>query len=150
MIWKKMVVLKKDYSNVQLSTSYATLALQLLDQYTNEEQLIWGCSSSCTRPQRRLGWWPGFIRRQVFFQASLYHSPCCKHQVLRTSNRFPCSLAPWGEVWWDCFLHGVMAGACPEIRPEGWLRWLAHPSGGVECREHAQYSAFPLDTLVLH
>ena len=72
-----MTVFKKDYSNVKLSTSYATLALQLLDQYTNEEQLIWGWSSSCTRPQRRLGWWPGFIRRQVFFQASLYHSPCC-------------------------------------------------------------------------
>ena len=23
---------------------------------------------------------------------------------------------------------------CPGVRPEGWLRWSAHPSGGVECR----------------
>ena len=27
---------------------------------------------------------------------------------------------------------------CPGVRQEGWLRWSAHPSGGVECRGHAQ------------
>ena len=31
---------------------------------------------------------------------------------------------------------------CPGVRPEGWLRWFAHPLGGVVCRGHAQYPAF--------
>ena len=25
---------------------------------------------------------------------------------------------------------------CPEVRPEGWLRWFAHPLGGGVCRGH--------------
>ena len=31
---------------------------------------------------------------------------------------------------------------CPGVGPEAGLRWSAHPSGGVECRGHAQYPAF--------
>ena len=31
---------------------------------------------------------------------------------------------------------------CPGVGPEGWLRWSAHPLGGVECRGHAQCPAF--------
>ena len=30
----------------------------------------------------------------------------------------------------------------PGVRPEGWLRCSAHPSGGVVCRGHALYPAF--------
>ena len=30
----------------------------------------------------------------------------------------------------------------PWVRSEEWLKWLAHPFGGVECRRHAQYTAF--------
>ena len=30
---------------------------------------------------------------------------------------------------------------CPGVVPEGWLRWSAHPLGGVVCRGHAQYPA---------
>ena len=30
----------------------------------------------------------------------------------------------------------------PGVRWERWLRCSAHPSGGVECRRHAQYPAF--------
>lgn len=33
------------------------------------------------------------------------------------------------------------------IRPEGWLRWSAHPLGGNVCRVHAQYPAFASGTL---
>ena len=32
---------------------------------------------------------------------------------------------------------------------EGWLRWSVYPFGGVECRGHAQHSAFAADTLFL-
>ena len=31
---------------------------------------------------------------------------------------------------------------CPGVRQDGWLRWSAHPFGGVECWGHAQYFAF--------
>ena len=30
----------------------------------------------------------------------------------------------------------------PGVGPEGWLRYFAHPFGGVECRGHAQRPAF--------
>lgn len=39
------------------------------------------------------------------------------------------------------FLYGVRTGECPGVRPEGWLRWSAHPFGNV-CRGHAQYPTF--------
>ena len=38
---------------------------------------------------------------------------------------------------------------CPGVWPEGWIRCFAHPSGGVECKGHAQYAAFALNTLLL-
>ena len=31
---------------------------------------------------------------------------------------------------------------CPGVGPEVWLKWSAHPLGGVECRGHAQCPAF--------
>ena len=79
-----------------------------LDQYTNEEQLIWGWSFSCIRPQRRLGWWPDFIRKQVFFQASLYHGPCCSIRYWEQATGSLAHLLPGvrsGELvscvgWW--------------------------------------------------
>ena len=37
----------------------------------------------------------------------------------------------------------------PRVRLEAWLRWFAHPFGGVECRGHAQYPALAPDTLLL-
>ena len=30
----------------------------------------------------------------------------------------------------------------PGVGPEGWLRWSAHPFGGVGCRRHVQYATF--------
>ena len=33
---------------------------------------------------------------------------------------------------------------CPGVGPERWLRWFAHPFGGVVCRGHVQYPAFAL------
>ena len=38
---------------------------------------------------------------------------------------------------------------CPEVRLEGWRRWLALPFDGVGYGEHTQYPAFVPDTLVL-
>ena len=37
---------------------------------------------------------------------------------------------------------GSLYGVCPGIGLEAWLRWSAHPFGGVECRGQAQYPAF--------
>ena len=36
----------------------------------------------------------------------------------------------------------MRVGAGPGVRPEAWLRWSAHPLGGVVCRGHARYPAF--------
>ena len=33
----------------------------------------------------------------------------------------------------------------PGVRPEGWLRWSAHPLGGAVCRDHVQDPAFAPD-----
>ena len=38
---------------------------------------------------------------------------------------------------------------CPEVRPQGWLRWSACPFGSTECRGHASYPAFAPNTLFL-
>ena len=38
---------------------------------------------------------------------------------------------------------------CPGVKSEGWFRWFAQPSSGVECRKHAQYFIFPPNTLFL-
>ena len=58
-------------------------------------------------------------------------------------NSFPCWLSPWSRGGGQaCSLYGVRVGVCPGVRPEGWLRWFAHPLGGVLCRGHAQDPAF--------
>ena len=41
-----------------------------------------------------------------------------------------------------CSLYGVKVRVCPQVESEGWLRRLAHLSGGIVCREHAEYPAF--------
>ena len=48
-----------------------------------------------------------------------------------------------------CSSYGVRVGVCPVPRPEGWLRWCAHPLGSVVCRAHVQYPAFTANTLFL-
>ena len=65
-----------------------------------------------------------------------------------TSNRFPSLLAPreWGRAG---SLYGVRVGVCPGVRLAGWLRWSAHPFGGVVCRGRAQYPAFAPNPLLL-
>ena len=56
-------------------------------------------------------------------------------------------LVPQGEGRQACSLYGLSVGLGPGIRPKGWLRYSAHPSGAAECRGHAQYPAFVPDTL---
>ena len=46
-------------------------------------------------------------------------------------------------------LYGVKVGACPGVRPEGWLWWFAHPFGGLVCRGHVQDPAFCSRSFVL-
>ena len=51
-------------------------------------------------------------------------------------------LAAWGRWGGSGPLYGVRVGAGPGVRPEGWLRWCAHPSSDAMCRGHVQYPAF--------
>ena len=53
-----------------------------------------------------------------------------------------------GHDWATFISHGVRVGVCPGVRPEGELRWFAHPLDAVVCRGHTQYPAFVPDTLV--
>ena len=39
-------------------------------------------------------------------------------------------------------LYGLRVVECPGVELEGWLRWLAHPSGVGVCRGHVQVPAF--------
>ena len=41
----------------------------------------------------------------------------------------------------------MWVGVCSGIGLEGWLRWFTHPFGGIVCRGHVQYPAFPPDSL---
>ena len=93
-------------------------------------------------------YWPGFsasfINRNWLeatqeSQARLLLGSSSRGQGWRTSNMFPCLLPEGGQA---CSLYGPRVGVCPEVSPEGWLRWFAHPLGGGVCRGHAQYPAF--------
>ena len=65
--------------------------------------------------------------------------PLLQQGAARTNNRFSCLPAEGGQ---SCFLYGVRVGVCPGVGPDGWLRWSAHPFGGVVCKGHAQCPAF--------
>ena len=43
----------------------------------------------------------------------------------------------------------MRVGVCPGVRPQGKLRWFAHPLDGVVCRGHTQYPAFVPDTVFI-
>ena len=43
----------------------------------------------------------------------------------KTSNKFPCLLAPKGMV--SLFPNGVKVGVCPGVRQERWLKWFCLP-----------------------
>ena len=47
----------------------------------------------------------------------------------KTSNRCPCLLPKVGRAG---SFHGVRIGAGPGVRLEVWLKWSAHPFGGIE------------------
>ena len=51
---------------------------------------------------------------------------------------------PRGSSW---FLVWGEGRGVSRVGLEGWLRWMAHRFGGVECRRHAQYPTFAPDTL---
>ena len=76
-----------------------------------------------------------------FGQVRFYCGPCCsKEERELTTGFLACSgTAGVGRAG---SLYGVRVGLCPGVGPEGRLRCFAHPSGGVECRVHAQYLAF--------
>ena len=45
------------------------------------------------------------------------------------------------------FLIWLEGRVCTGVESEDWLRFVVHPSGGVECRELAQYPDFVPTTL---
>ena len=63
--------------------------------------------------------------------------PLLQQECTRT-NMFPCSLAEWGAL----VAYGVRVRAGLGVPPKGWLRWLAHPFGGVESRGHVEVHCF--------
>ena len=63
--------------------------------------------------------------------------PLLEQEGART-NMSPCSLAEWGEL----VPYGVRVEAGLGVPPKGWLRWLAHTFGGVECRGHVEVPCF--------
>ena len=85
-------------------------------------------------------------REQI--QARFYRDPCCKGEQEQTTVSLTCFLAwRWGRQ--ACSLYGVRVRVCTGVEAEGWLRCFPHPSGGVECRRHAQYPTFASNTLSL-
>ena len=52
----------------------------------------------------------------------------------RTNNKVPCLLIPGEGGEPTCSLYRVRVGVSPGVRPEWWLRWFAHPLGGIVCR----------------
>ena len=85
-------------------------------------------------------------RGQTRNSGKAYGDPCCSRVEREQSTGFLAPLCP--ERGWAGSLYGVRVEVCPGVRLEGWLRWSAHPFGGVVCREHAQYPAFAPDTLL--
>ena len=83
---------------------------------------------------------------QILYQLSYQGSPDSLPDSLPTElPGKPKSLS--GQ--WAYFLPGVTVRMCSGVGPEGWegrLRCFDYPSGGVECRGHAQYSAFAPNT----
>ena len=93
-------------------------------------------------------YWPGFLallnrwrlmRGQTRNSGKASLGPLQQQRGVKTSNTLPCSFPAEG---WAGSSYGVKVGVCPGVEPGGWLRWLAHPWGGVECRGHSQYPVF--------
>ena len=83
------------------------------------------------------GPWPCSITRnwseaRQEIQAKLYWGPC---YTQRNENKEQVSLlAPLRRGAGSS--HGRRVRVCPGVGLERWLRWSAHPFGGVECRGH--------------
>ena len=77
------------------------------------------------------------IRGQTRNSGKALLGPLLQQEGMKTSNRFPHSLHKGGGA--DS-LYGVRVGARvglgPEVMPEEWLRWSAHPFGGAVCKVH--------------
>ena len=93
------------------------------------------------------GPWPSpingnWLEARQEIQARLYWgSWCSSGERKQVTVSLACS-PRWGRAG---SLYGVRVG----VRLEGCLRCFAQPSGGVECRGHAQYPVFVPDTLFL-
>ena len=113
----------------------------------------WGCQS-CSPTDMSFAWdcyWPGFLTSsinrnwwgQTRNSGKALLGPPLQQEGARTSNRFPRSLTRDGSGGGELVPYmGVRVGVCPGVGPEGWLRWSAHPLGGVVCSGHAQCPAF--------
>ena len=72
-------------------------------------------------------------------QGRLYWVPCCIRGS-KNKQQVPFLLILRGGQ--ACSLYWVRVAVCPRVKPEGWLKWLAHPLGSTVCRGHVQYPAF--------
>ena len=84
------------------------------------------------------------VRKKI--QARLYWGPSCSRVEQEQAT---CSLACSRGESWAGSLNGGKGGVCPGVRPESWVRLFAHPSGGIVCREYAQYPASAPNTQFL-
>ena len=93
-------------------------------------------------------YWQGFlallnqwrlIRSQTRNSGKASLGPLQQQRGVETSNTLPCSFP---EEGWAGSSYGVRVGVCPGVGSEVWLKWLAHPWGGVECRGRSQYPVF--------
>ena len=66
-----------------------------------------------------------------------------QQQGMKKSKNFSCSF-PDGQAG---PLNVLRVGAGPGVRPEGCLRWSAHPLGGTVFGDPRQYPAFAPNTL---
>ena len=69
-----------------------------------------------------------------FFQARFYWGPCYSKRGSDNKQQVPLLLAPEGL---SLLLIEARGGVCSGARLERWLRWFAHPFGGIMCRGHA-------------
>ena len=66
--------------------------------------------------------------------------PCCSSREQEQTGGLAPAHSLGGSL--ACSLYQVRVRVSTELRPEGWLRWIAHLLGGIVCKGHAQYPAF--------
>ena len=72
-----------------------------------------------------------FSNRKVSFSGKALSGPLLHRREQEQTSSLACPLHEGGRAGSS---YEVRVGVCPGVGSEGWLRCLAHPLGGVECR----------------